>query len=47
VIVPCAGGSLLTKIAKAMQELQMLGLIPEPHPDVRGAGRRMRAHRPP
>jgi threonine synthase len=29
VIVPCAGGSLLTKIAKAMQELQMLGLIPE------------------
>ena len=29
VVVPCAGGSLLTKIAKAMQELQMLGLIPE------------------
>jgi len=28
VVVPCAGGSLLTKIAKAMQELQMLGLIP-------------------
>jgi hypothetical protein len=28
-VVPCAGGSLLTKIAKAMQELQMLGLIPE------------------
>jgi threonine synthase len=29
VVVPCAGGSLLTKIAKAMQELAMLGLIPE------------------
>jgi threonine synthase len=29
VVAPCAGGSLLTKIAKAMQELQMLGLIPE------------------
>jgi threonine synthase len=31
VVVPCAGGSLLTKIAKAMQELQMLELIPESH----------------
>lgn len=29
VVVPCAGGSLLTKIAKAMQELQLLGLISE------------------
>ena len=29
VVAPCAGGSLLTKIAKAMQELAMLGLIPE------------------
>jgi len=29
VVVPCAGGSLLTKIAKAMQELAMLGLIRE------------------
>lgn len=29
VVVPCAGGSLLTKIAKAMQELAMLGLIAE------------------
>ena len=29
VVAPCAGGSLLTKIAKAMQELQQLGLIPE------------------
>jgi threonine synthase len=28
VVAPCAGGSLLTKIAKAMQELAMLGLIP-------------------
>ena len=28
VVVPCAGGSLLTKIAKAMEELQMLGLTP-------------------
>jgi len=31
VVAPCAGGSLLTKIAKAMQELAMLGLIPESH----------------
>ncbi len=29
VVVPCAGGSLLTKIAKAFQELALLGLIPE------------------
>jgi threonine synthase len=29
VVVPCAGGSLLTKIAKALQELTLLGLIPE------------------
>ena len=29
VVVPCAGGSLLTKIAKAFQELARLGLIPE------------------
>ena len=29
VVVPCAGGSLLTKIAKALRELQHLGLIPE------------------
>jgi threonine synthase len=29
VVTPCAGGSLLTKIAKAMQEMQVLGLIPE------------------
>jgi|GEM_PF-384223 len=29
VVVPCAGGSLLTKIAKAFRELQDLGLIPE------------------
>jgi len=29
VVVPCAGGSLLTKIAKAFQELAHLGLIPE------------------
>ena len=28
VVVPCAGGSLLTKIAKAFQELARLGLIP-------------------
>jgi len=27
VVVPCAGGSLLTKIAKAFQELARLGLI--------------------
>ena len=29
VVVPCAGGALLTKIAKAMSELTRLGLIPE------------------
>jgi len=29
VVVPCAGGSLLTKIAKALRELADLGLIPE------------------
>jgi len=29
VVVPCAGGSLLTKIAKAFRELANLGLIPE------------------
>jgi threonine synthase len=29
VVVPCAGGSLLTKVAKAFQELTDLGLIPE------------------
>jgi threonine synthase len=29
VVVPCAGGSLLTKIAKAFKELANLGLIPE------------------
>jgi threonine synthase len=29
VVVPCAGGSLLTKIARAFQELARLGLIPE------------------
>ena len=29
VVVPCAGGSLLTKIAKAFRELARLGLIPQ------------------
>jgi threonine synthase len=29
VVVPCAGGSLITKIAKAFKELRLLGLIPE------------------
>ena len=29
VVVPCAGGSLITKISKAFKELRMLGLIPE------------------
>jgi threonine synthase len=29
VVVPCAGGSLITKIAKAFKELQLLGLIPD------------------
>ena len=46
VVVPCAGGSLITKIAKAFKELRMLGLIPggqDQH--VRRAGARLRAHR--
>jgi threonine synthase len=29
VVVPCAGGSLITKIWKAFKELRLLGLIPE------------------
>ncbi len=29
VVVPCAGGSLITKIAKAFKEMRLLGLIPE------------------
>jgi threonine synthase len=29
VVVPCAGGSLITKIHKAFKELRVLGLIPE------------------
>src|SRR5437899_10589739 len=29
VVVPCAGGSLITKIHKAFKELRLLGLIPE------------------
>jgi threonine synthase len=29
VVVPCAGGSLITKIRKAFRELRLLGLIPE------------------
>src|SRR5580704_6453160 len=32
VVVPCAGGSLLTKIAKAFKELGRLGLIPPARP---------------
>jgi len=28
-VVPCAGGSLITKIAKAFKELRLLKLIPE------------------
>lgn len=37
VVVPCAGGSLLTKIAKALEELQLLGLIPESRTSVHAA----------
>jgi threonine synthase len=37
VVAPCAGGSLLTKIAKAMQELVLLGLIPEGRPRLHAA----------
>jgi threonine synthase len=29
VVVPCAGGALITKIAKAFREMRLLGLIPE------------------
>jgi threonine synthase len=31
VVVPCAGGALMTKIAKALREMQSLELIPEGH----------------
>ncbi|MGH7300810.1 MAG: threonine synthase, partial [Candidatus Rokuibacteriota bacterium] len=37
VVVPCAGGSLLTKIAKALEELRLLGLIPESRTSVYAA----------
>jgi threonine synthase len=37
VVVPCAGGSLLTKIAKAFQEMARLGLIPERRTGVHAA----------
>ena len=37
VVVPCAGGSLLTKIAKALRELTQLGLIPERRTSVHAA----------
>ncbi len=32
IVVPAAGGSLVTKIGKAIKEFIMLGLIPESHP---------------
>src|SRR5512138_620299 len=37
VVVPCAGGSLLTKIAKAFREMTRLELIPERHTSVHAA----------
>jgi threonine synthase len=37
VVVPCAGGSLLTKIAKALRELTQLGLIPDRRTSVHAA----------
>lgn len=37
VIVPCAGGSLLTKIWKAFKEFHKLGLIPQPKTKVYAA----------
>jgi len=37
VVVPCAGGSLLTKIARAFQELARLELIPERRTSVHAA----------
>ncbi len=37
VVVPCAGGSLLTKVAKAFEEWRSLGLIPAGHTRVHAA----------
>jgi threonine synthase len=37
VVVPCAGGSLLTKVAKAFAEWRSLGLIPAGHTSVHAA----------
>jgi threonine synthase len=37
VVAPCAGGSLLTKIAQAMEELARHGLIPEGRPRMHAA----------
>ena len=46
VVVPCAGGALLTKIWKALGELRDLGLVDAvADADARGAGRGLRPHR--
>jgi threonine synthase len=37
IVVPMAGGSLITKIQKAFRELQMLGLIPDQQTKIHGA----------
>jgi threonine synthase len=37
IVVPCAGGSLITKIRKAFKELRLLGLIPEREPRMHAA----------
>ncbi len=37
IVVPAAGGSLITKIAKAMKEFKLLGLIPESHTKIYAA----------
>jgi threonine synthase len=37
VVVPMAGGSLITKIQKAFKELQMLGFVPKKQPKIHGA----------
>ncbi len=37
VVVPMAGGSLITKVAKALNELTLVGLIPEGETKVHGA----------
>ncbi|MBI4343720.1 MAG: threonine synthase [Candidatus Omnitrophica bacterium] len=37
IVVPCAGGSLITKIGKAIKEFVKIGLLPEAHPKLYAA----------